>query len=195
MTSWHGHEKILTVPNALSAFRLAMVPVLLYVAWVDQATPFLILFCVALFTDWLDGVLARRLHQVTELGTRLDSLGDLCMYGTLPLCAWWLWPGTIRAEAPFVFTVIVSAMIPALFALAKFGRLVCYHTWAVKAGAALMSVSAIVMFADWTPVPFRVSAPVMLLAGVEEIVITCVSRQPRSNVKSLLHVLRERRAG
>jgi len=62
MTSWHGHEKVLTVPNVLSTFRLAMVPVLLYVAWLDQSTTFLVLFCAALFTDWLDGVLARRLR-------------------------------------------------------------------------------------------------------------------------------------
>jgi len=195
MTSWHGHERVVTIPNVLSVFRLGMVPILLRVAWMGESSSFLVLFSVTLLTDCLDGFFARRLHQVTELGTRLDSLGDLCMYGTLPVCAWWLWPQIIRDETPYVFTVIASAIVPALFALAKFGRLVSYHTWAVKAGAAFMSLSAIVMFAGWTRLPFRLSAALMLLAGVEEFVITCVLRAPASNVRTIIHVLRQRRTG
>lgn len=34
-------EPLLTIPNALSALRLVLAPVLLYLAWTGQSTPFL----------------------------------------------------------------------------------------------------------------------------------------------------------
>src|SRR5512147_907212 len=92
-------EPLVTIPNALSALRLVLAPVLLYLAWTGQPTPFLVALVVSLLSDLCDGWFARRFNQATHLGTLLDSYGDLATYMTVPLCAWWLWPDLIRREA------------------------------------------------------------------------------------------------
>jgi phosphatidylglycerophosphate synthase len=63
----------LNAPNALSAFRVLCVPLLLALAWNGATGIFLILFAPALLSDVLDGVLARKLGQESEFGARLDQ--------------------------------------------------------------------------------------------------------------------------
>jgi CDP-diacylglycerol--glycerol-3-phosphate 3-phosphatidyltransferase len=67
------------LPNWLTLFRIFLVPLLV----VDLLTKFdgrevvgLAIFLVAATTDFLDGYLARRRHQVTRLGTLLDPIAD-----------------------------------------------------------------------------------------------------------------------
>jgi cardiolipin synthase len=68
---------VLTVPNALSAFRILLIPafVLLLMEEDTRLVGFLLLGLVV-STDWVDGYLARRTGQVTELGKLLDPLAD-----------------------------------------------------------------------------------------------------------------------
>jgi CDP-diacylglycerol--glycerol-3-phosphate 3-phosphatidyltransferase len=83
-------EPLVTIPNALSALRLVLAPVLLWLAWTGQHTAFLVTLSASLLSDLVDGWLARRFGQATQLGTLLDSWGDLVTYTSVPLCAWWL---------------------------------------------------------------------------------------------------------
>lgn len=68
---------ILTLPNALSFARIASIPL---IAWaiVHRGTEAagLVAFGVIASTDWIDGYIARRTHQVTEVGKILDPLAD-----------------------------------------------------------------------------------------------------------------------
>ena len=70
-------SRVLTVPNLLSFLRIALIP-LFVVLIVDADTTFwgLLLFAILAATDWVDGLLARRLGQVTELGKVLDPTAD-----------------------------------------------------------------------------------------------------------------------
>jgi cardiolipin synthase len=65
-----------TVANALSAFRILLVPV--FVGAVLGRKPFasLLVFFIAGMTDLLDGFAARAWHQRSRLGTILDPAGD-----------------------------------------------------------------------------------------------------------------------
>ena len=68
---------IWTVPNAVSALRLLGVPLFLWLVLGPQADVLaLVLLMVSGFTDWLDGYLARRLHQTSKLGEILDPVAD-----------------------------------------------------------------------------------------------------------------------
>jgi CDP-diacylglycerol---glycerol-3-phosphate 3-phosphatidyltransferase len=69
----------MNLPTWITLSRLLAVPLLLY--GLTNPTPVqswvvLVVFLVAAGTDWLDGYLARRLNQVTELGKFLDPLVD-----------------------------------------------------------------------------------------------------------------------
>jgi CDP-diacylglycerol--glycerol-3-phosphate 3-phosphatidyltransferase len=68
-----------TLPNLLSLFRIAIIPVLVYLlTFTDPLFSALaaLLFLVASVTDYFDGYLARRTQAVSELGKILDPLAD-----------------------------------------------------------------------------------------------------------------------
>lgn len=69
----------MTVPNWVTLSRLLALPVLLYYLQNPTATTrwlSLAVFLIAATTDWVDGYLARKLNQVSELGKFLDPLVD-----------------------------------------------------------------------------------------------------------------------
>ena len=69
--------RILTIPNVISAVRVAMVPLFLWLLFgADAPLPAGLLLGGIGATDWVDGFLARRLGQVSELGKLLDPLAD-----------------------------------------------------------------------------------------------------------------------
>ena len=73
-------KKLWTVPNILTMFRLALVPVF-WVLMMGFALNYwaLAAFVVATITDMLDGYLARRFNQVTDFGKLMDPLADKLM--------------------------------------------------------------------------------------------------------------------
>jgi cardiolipin synthase (CMP-forming) len=70
-------RRVLTVPNVLSAARIALIPVFVILLLdSDTRVPGFVLLWVLVATDWVDGFIARRSGQVTELGKVLDPLAD-----------------------------------------------------------------------------------------------------------------------
>jgi len=68
---------IWTLPNAVSALRLLGVPLFLWLVLGPEADVLaLVVLMVSGFTDWLDGYLARKLHQTSRLGQILDPVAD-----------------------------------------------------------------------------------------------------------------------
>lgn len=89
--------RIFTVPNILSFIRLALVPVFLVLVILGEDVLALLVLVVSSATDFLDGVLARKLNQVTRLGQLLDPAADrLFIFATLVglairgIVPWWL---------------------------------------------------------------------------------------------------------
>lgn len=70
-------KRVVTIPNLVSFVRLIGVGVFWYVLLVDEnvALAAWLVFLVG-WTDWIDGYLARKLNQVSELGKVLDPIAD-----------------------------------------------------------------------------------------------------------------------
>jgi cardiolipin synthase len=70
-------DRVFTIPNLLSVLRLLGIPLFMWLVLVPEADgwAFLILAASA-FTDYLDGVLARRWHQISRVGQLLDPIAD-----------------------------------------------------------------------------------------------------------------------
>ena len=94
-------DRVLTIPNALSAARLAGVPVFLWLVLGPRTATAdywaVVLLIVAGATDWLDGKIARALNQGSRLGQVLDPAADrLYIAATIVALAvraiipWWL---------------------------------------------------------------------------------------------------------
>lgn len=65
-----------TLPNALTLLRIFLVPLLVVFLLTEYTKVGLVIFLAASITDWFDGYLARRRHQVTTLGMLLDPVAD-----------------------------------------------------------------------------------------------------------------------
>lgn len=75
----------LNIATALTWFRIAAIPAVVVVFyWPGEwARPLAAMtFALAGFTDWLDGYLARRLHQTSQFGAFLDPVADKLMVTT-----------------------------------------------------------------------------------------------------------------
>lgn len=77
------------LPNAISIFRIILVPPILWWIVDGQYSLALIMFFVAGFSDGLDGFLAKRFNWHTRLGGLLDPVADkLLVGGTFIVLAW-----------------------------------------------------------------------------------------------------------
>ncbi len=183
---------MINIPNALSFFRLLSVPALLLLAWLGNEIGFLVLLIFSLLSDGLDGYVARKYNLITDFGAKLDTWGDVSIYITLGISAFWLWPEAVYSELYYFGGMIASIIFPTVVGLIKFNTLTSYHTWLVKLAATLAVSTAILLFIGDVAWPFRVATVITVLAALEEAAITAIIDQPKSNVRSLWHVMRDR---
>lgn len=105
-------DRVLTIPNVLSVLRLIGVPVFLWLVLVRESDGLaFIVLAVSAFTDYLDGYIARRWHQISRVGQLLDPFVDrlyvLTLVAALALrdfIPWWL-AGVLVARDVFMFFV------------------------------------------------------------------------------------------
>ncbi len=80
-----------TVPNVLSLFRIALVPLFAVLYLISKDNPSLLGWAIATLvvsglTDMFDGMIARRCNQITEIGKVLDPIADKLTQVTVVLC-------------------------------------------------------------------------------------------------------------
>jgi len=185
---------VATVPNLLSAFRIACVPVLLVLAWHGAGDMFLLLFGLGLLSDVLDGALARHLDQASAFGARLDQWGDFSLWLALPFGAWWLWREVVLRESAYIVVAVAAMVLPTVIAYAKYRAVPGYHTWSVKLGAGAMGVAVPLLLIFGVAWPFRIAALFQLVCAVDELGITWLLEDCGHDVPSVFHAARLRRA-
>ncbi len=75
-------SSVVTVPNILSLARIALIPVFCWLSSIERTRLWgIFLFAVVVSTDWVDGYVARRTGQVSELGRILDPVADRLAIG------------------------------------------------------------------------------------------------------------------
>ncbi len=74
-------SRVLTVPNVITLVRLALLPVYLWLlVGQEERLQAAVLLAALGATDWLDGYVARRFHQVSDLGKVLDPVADRLLF-------------------------------------------------------------------------------------------------------------------
>ncbi len=110
---------LLTVPNLISIARLGCVPLFLWLL-LGREDPLLAGFLLAFLgaTDWVDGYIARRFGQVSEIGKILDPTADRIMLlvavlaiGAAGYVPWWFAGATLAREGVVsVLAVVLGAL-------------------------------------------------------------------------------------
>ena len=148
-----AHDRgVWTIPNLISVLRLAGVPVFLWLLLGrDEPLAAGILFAVLGATDWVDGYIARRFDQGSEIGKILDPVSDRVMLiaGALGLL--------ISGDVPLWVGIVVLAREAALsvvtLILASAGARRIDVQWVGKAGtlALMFALPLFVLVAELGP--------------------------------------------
>lgn len=135
-----GEDRILTVPNLITLVRLACLPLFLYLLFGrDNRAAAAGLLAALGATDWVDGYVARRYHQVSNFGKILDPVADRLLF--------FVGVGAIMVDqsAPFWFSVAVLArealVSLAVLGLAALGAKRIDVTWYGKAGTFCLMIA------------------------------------------------------
>jgi CDP-diacylglycerol--glycerol-3-phosphate 3-phosphatidyltransferase len=141
--------RVLTVPNLLSAMRLVLIPVFVYVLLFAHANGWAVAILVfSGASDWADGMIARTMNQSSRLGVLLDPAVDRLYMVTVPvvmalngIVPWW-----------FVITLLVrdGLLAATLPVLRSRGLSALPVTYVGKAATfALMAGFPLVLLGTW----------------------------------------------
>src|SRR3954469_9881202 len=139
--------KIVTVPNLISVVRLACAPVFVWLLADDHLLEAAALLAVLGASDWVDGWIARRFDQSSDLGKVLDPVADriLLLVAAVALL--------VQGSVPLVVGMLVLVrellVSVAVLALAAAGARRIDVQWVGKAGTlALMFAFPLYLWAD-----------------------------------------------
>ena len=182
-------KNIYSIPNLLSLLRLALVPVLVVAACLNEGQLFLLLLGICLLSDMLDGYFARKLQQVTEFGARLDSWADMATYAMMILGLNLIWPTIFDQQFLYLVAATLSYVLPVVVALVRFSSFPSYHTWGAKLAAVLIAPAFYLLVLYDEQTFFRLVIVFHVLVAMEEIAITMLLKKPKTNVASILTIL------
>ncbi|QUR67581.1 CDP-alcohol phosphatidyltransferase family protein [Mycobacterium spongiae] len=151
-----AQNRVLTVPNALSIVRLALIPVLVYAMLFAHANGWAV--AILMFSgvsDWADGKIARLLNQSSRLGVLLDPAVDRLYMVTIPIVfglsgilPWWIVVTLLARD------VALAATLPLLLSR---GISALPVTYVGKAATfALMVAFPIILLGQWDALWSRV---------------------------------------
>jgi cardiolipin synthase (CMP-forming) len=162
--------QIVNIPNLISFIRLAAIPVFWWLLLgADDVTAATILFAVIATTDWVDGYLARRLNQVTQLGKSLDPVADRLMIASAVVA------GLITGIVPPIIgiTLMVREIymgIVVLFLVAR-KRSVLEVSWLGKLATFLVYSSIGWFYVAAIPFVEGLTEPLAWIAGITGLIL------------------------
>ncbi len=128
-----GLSRVLTAPNVITLVRLLCIPVFLWLLFgLHRQTAAAVLLAALGTTDWIDGYVARRYHQVSTLGKILDPAADRLLVGTAVIAV------IVHGAVPLWFglaTIVREALVSVMvLLLAALGAARINVLWVGKAG-------------------------------------------------------------
>lgn len=143
MRQWK-REDILTIPNALSVVRLALIPVFLWLYCKKQEYGWAAgIIVLSGLTDVLDGFIARRWNMISDLGKMLDPAADKLTQLAMIVSLAVRYPVIWHLLGLFVLKEITMGVLALLVVLRT--KTVPSAKWFGKACTAVLEVSMAVL--------------------------------------------------
>jgi cardiolipin synthase len=163
---------VLTIPNLISFVRLLAVPFFLWLlAWEENFLWAAVLLFVIGATDWVDGWLARRLGQVSELGKALDPVADRLAVFAAVVGGWVVGVVPPVLAAALVLRELVMAVATVLLTVRKGERVAVrpmgkWATFLLYGGIPAFYLAAVESFPAGLSTFFEVGAWIFCVVGI-----------------------------
>lgn len=164
----NNQNRIFTIPNILSAIRLLMVPILVWMYCVKEnfkGTGYLLL--LSGFTDIADGFIARTFHMTSNLGKILDPIADKLTHAAMLFCLVTRFPLMLAPLILMVFKELFMAVTGYLF-IKRTGH-VFGAKWHGKLATFLLDAT-MVLHVFWYDIPTNISNGMIILCIIMMVV-------------------------
>lgn len=188
-----GSRTLSRLANVFTVVRLVGAPLLLVPAFLERAVIFLTAYFLLLATDWFDGRLARWSGRHSPLGARLDSVADALLFLALLIGARLLWPDVVWEVAPWIAVVAVGYASGIGISLLRFRRMPGVHTWSAKCASHLLNAGLVATLLFDVTWPLKVALTFVIIANVESSTILLLLAAYRTDIPSIVHLLRSER--
>ena len=186
------NEKIYNIPNALSFYRILVFPLLFYFLLSGNELLFAVFLCFNLFTDFLDGYIARKFNMVTILGAKLDSLGD---YGTyiLAFSGIFKFKGQDLVEHGWILYVFIFLFVLVqIVHFLRFHIFSSFHLYSFKITGLFQGILFFLwFFIGFYPIYYYFSIGFGILSELESLTLVFLLKGKRSNLRGIYWVLNE----
>lgn len=182
----------MNIPNLISVSRVVAAPVMWLLIYWDYEVAFKWLLTFAFFTDLIDGIIARKLKQVTRLGSMLDSYGD-----SLTILSGIAGMIKFRSELFEHYSIILIIVLSLhvfqlLLSLWRYGRPSAFHTWSAKSGAlAIGMFMLITLHFHFIPWLFWLTVAILILDAVEESILVFMVPEWKNDIKGLWWIIKK----
>ncbi len=139
-------EKIINVPNFISLYRLLAFPVILFMALTGREHWFVVLLCISLVSDVLDGNIARIFKLQTHFGAALDNLADICTYAMAILGLFIFKWTDIEPHAWLLYLFLGIFILSYIISFLRFGKIPGLHLYSAVSAGYAQSIFFFVLF-------------------------------------------------
>lgn len=185
-------ENVLNVPNLLSLYRLLIFPVILFMALTGREEGFVILICISLVTDILDGNIARIYHLQTNFGAALDNLADVFTFA-MALLGLFVFKWTeIEPHAWLLYLFLGIFVLSYIVAFIRFGKIPGLHLYSAVAAGYIQGLFFFVLFVfGFYPWFYYVAVGWGVLAYLEKILVLWKLDDIKIGVKGLYWLMKK----
>ncbi len=144
-------------------------------------------FIVALITDLLDGVAARKLGQTSDFGSKFDSLADQLLQISAIIWVLILMPEIITDNLLISLLAIGTYIASLTVGLIKFKRMANLHLYLSKVGGLFLYLFLIHAFIalHYSQVLFAVAAILFILSSLETLALQLSSSEVNADTGSI----------
>jgi cardiolipin synthase len=187
-------NKLLTIPNMISLFRLILIPVLWVFALRGMSTVVGVGILFAALSDTLDGVLARRLGQVSKFGSKLDSLADNLLKPSVIAWLLILEPDLISDHPYMLLAAIVVYTATIVVGLVKFRRFGNLHLYSGKIGSLIQYVFILdtLLTPGYSQLLFYIAVGMFIFTNTEALLVNLTRSEVDEHIGSIFLSWRKR---
>ena len=175
----------------LTVLRLLLAPVLVWLVYAGApGITFAAVIFVAFVSDYLDGVIARRVGVASAELRHFDSRADLVFYATAAWSVWRLHPDLVRSFAIPGLILIGLDVVRHILDFAKFRKDAAYHAWSSKVWGLSLALALVLLMGFGVTQPFVAITVILgLIAQVEGLMISVVLPVWTHDVPTVFHAL------
>ena len=179
--TYNTQNKILTIPNMLSFFRLCLIPVIMWLYCVEENYLWAgIILIVSGITDTVDGFVARHFHMTSDLGKVLDPVADKLTQAAMLFCLLTRFPLMILPLGIMVLKEFFMG-VTGLMVIQKTGKVIGAD-WHGKVTTWLL-YAMMILHVFWYNIPAALSR--VLIAACVVMMLISLVLYGRHNLKAL----------